>query len=315
MTDKTIPNDLRSGDAFAKFIADLAVNACYPAQIALVAPAAAGRGLPGEIPVHFDRKAQSLQSVHALFEQWRIRPERRKGTATVDTLESFIDLVKRHADAESSVIFADATMPRPALTAVLDYHDMAGVPGWGQHRVVYPFPVTDEFKGWLAMDAKPMEQREFAEFLEEHAAELAAPMDQERSDFERLFKCTMATPADMITLSRHLEILVGRKVTRAERLQTGEATVEFIEEHTTKGGEKVDIPGCFMVNVPPFVDGDTARFPARLRYRVGSGSIIWFYQLYRPMQVLRDRVRSDLDYAAEDLGLPKFQGKPEMPAA
>ncbi|TIN90391.1 MAG: DUF2303 family protein, partial [Mesorhizobium sp.] len=64
------------------------------------------------------------------------------------------------------------------------------------HRIVYAFPLTEEFKAWVNGNAKPMAQDVFAAFLEEHAAELAAPTDGERSEYERLFNEKMATPSE-----------------------------------------------------------------------------------------------------------------------
>lgn len=121
----------------------------------------------------------------------------------------------------------------------------------------------------------------------------------------------MAVPIELITLSRDLEIHVGGKVKRQERLSSGERVVEFTEEHSDRNGEKVEIPGIFMISVPAFVDGEPVRIPARLRYRVSSGEITWSYQLYRWQLSLRERVKGDLDLAAGATELPAFEGSPE----
>ena len=57
--------------------------------------------------------------------------------------------------------------------------------------------------------------------------------------------------------------------------------------------------------------GDPVRIPARLRYRVQSGSISWFYQLYRWQFWLRDQVKNDLDTVKQKTLLPTFEGSPE----
>lgn len=160
-------------------------------------------------------------------------------------------------------------------------------------------------------NGKPMEQLDFARFLEDHAAELTAPMDGERDIYERLFKERFATPSDLLALSRGLEIHVGAKVKRAERLQTGERTIEFVEEHMNANGEKVEIPGIFIVSVQAFVDGEPVRIPARLRYRLQGGIISWFYQLYRWEFFIRERVQEDLRKAGQETSLPTYEGNPE----
>lgn len=291
-------------------IVDLAQEAST-VEIVKVPTEGLGAGLPAQVPLLLDRrKGGTLSAFKSLIDQHRQEPARRLGTASATTLQSFIDLVDRHKD-EGSVVFAKTAWPEPALTAVIDYHSLDGTPRWGGHRIRYAFPVTDEFKVWIDQNGKAMEQAEFAAFLEEHAAELSAPFGPEVAEYEALFKERFATPNDLITLSRSLEVFVGARVKRQERLSSGERTVEFVEEHTNTKGEKVEIPGLFMVSVPAFVDGDPVRIPARLRYRIQGGSIMWFYQLYRWQFWLRDQVKNDLDTVKQKTALPTFEGSPE----
>ena len=159
-----------------------------------------------------------------------------------------------------------------------------------------------------------MEQGNFAHFLEDHAAELASPTDGEASKYERLFKERFATPAELIMLSRDMEIHVNAKVKRSERLQTGERTIIFENEHLNGKGEPVSVPGIFMVSVPAWVDGRPIRVPARLRYRMQGGGIYWHYNLYRVNVWLREQVINDMRDAAERTGLPAYPRAPEKTA-
>lgn len=297
-------------DAHAiELIQQLAVEAAAPV-ITDIATSGLGDGLPASVPVIFDRKSQRFTSAKALIDDYRVAPQRRKGIAVADTLGSFIALVNQHKD-EQSALFGRAIWPSPSLTAVLNYDSSGAGARFGDHRVVYEFPLTEEFKAWVGCNAKPLDQEVFAAFLEEHAAELAAPMDGERSEYERLFGEAMATPQEVVMLSRHLEVHVSSKAKQGIRLQTGERTVEFSEEHQNSKGEKVTIPGIFMVSVRAFVDGEAVRIPARLRYRISGGDIKWFYQLYRWEFFLREQVQRDLAEAAHATALPSFEGKPE----
>jgi hypothetical protein len=272
-----------------------------------------GEGLPKTVPVAIDMKGSQalVKDIKSAIEAYRTGPERRTGCAGVTTLQSFVDLVNRHKD-EHSAIFAQTAWPKPELTAVIDYHKTDKAPRHGKHRIKYAFPITAELKAWIDNNASIMEQGAFAEFLEEHAAELAAPTKEEAQTFEPLFKEKFALPNELINLSRSLEIFVGAKVKRTERLSSGERTVEFVEEHTNGQGEKVDIPGIFIVSVQSFIDGNFIRIPARLRYRASGQTIKWFYQLYRWDFSLREQVKADLDTAAKQTELPAFEGAPEM---
>lgn len=302
---QTVPLDVHAID----LVRNLAEAGAAPV-VKTISTEGLGEGLPDKVPVAFDRKEQEFVSIRNLIEEFRTAPGRRRGTANVDTLDSFIALVDRHKDPDS-VLFGRTSWPEPKLTAVLDY-DREGVPARNRsHRVVYAFPLTDEFKVWVGQNGQPMRQDEFAAFLEEHAAELAAPMDGERSEYELLFNETMATPSEVLALSRHLEVHVNAKAKQGVRLQTGERQVEFSEEHVNSKGDAIVIPGVFMVSVPAFVDGEAVRIPARLRYRIKGGDIVWFYQLYRWEFFLREQVGHDLKEAAERTGLPAYEGAPE----
>ena len=308
-----VKNDVPAASAVS-LIADLAKAGSAP-ELILIPTAGLGGGLPSTIPALWDRNSQTVVSLHDEIETYRQGPARTKGEARVETLESFIELVNRHKDA-TSVIFAATGWPNPKLTAVIDYHGFdvdssAHTTAWAQHRIVYPFPLTEEFKVWIGKNGAKMSQVDFAAFLEEHAAELSAPMDGERTEFELLFKERFASPNELIDLSRSLEVFVGAKVKQGTRLQSGERQVLFETEHMNGKGEPIDIPGIFMVSVAPFVDGDLVRIPARIRYRIAGGDIVWFYQLYRWEYWLRTRVQNDLLLAAKGTTLPTFEGAPE----
>lgn len=281
-----------------------------------------GEGLPSSIPFAFDhRVGGGIKDLTDVIEKWRLYPTRRRGTATVNTLQSLIDLTNRHKSPHSAV-FCATSWPNPSITSVINYHDMvnstaaepaaAGAKAqFGDHRILYPFPVTEEFKAWADQDGEAMKQVEFAAFIEERVAELTQATPQEEAEFGQVFQTKMATPADMLVLSRGLEVNVAGSVKQQHRLQSGEAEIVFTEEHLDGAGNKITVPGLFMISVPAFLDGDPVRLPARLRYRVGGGQVTWFYQLYRWKELLRERVVADVATVEVETALPIYEGSPE----
>lgn len=300
----------------ARFIADLGAKAAEAKIVAIPLAVLGDTGLPEFVPALWDAEQSTLVSVAQEAERYRLFPKRRKGTASALTLKSFTDLVKRHATGDS-VVFADTNWRKPGFTAVIDYHPYepeAGPAQWGQHRVHYAFPLSEEWKAWTEKNGETMSQLDFASFIEDHIADLSSPTDAERIALERDFSTKIATPSELIQLSRKLQVTVESKVTNAHTLQNGTGQIQWEEEHKGADGKPVMVPGIFLLNIAPFFMGEKVRIPVRLRYRV-SGTIKWFYQIYRPDEHVTDRVRSDLDIVAADTGLPVYEGTPEMAAA
>lgn len=249
------------------------------------------------------------------------KPLRRTGTATATTLNSFIDLIVRHK-SPNSVVFADANWKAPKFTAVIDYHTRTDEtadlqPGddpharFGKHRIIYTFPLSEAWKIWIANNGKPMQQADFAAFIEDHIVDLASPMQAETNEARDNFKTTVATPAELIELSRGMEILVGSRIKSRQNLASGEKQLVFETENRSADGSTLIVPGLFVVNVAPFYQGEPMRILARLRYRPSEGGVVWFYELYRPDLAIEEQVSADLDTVADKAGVPTFHGHPE----
>lgn len=305
MEDNALPDQVAT-------IADLATRADGVEIVRVTLPDGLA-GLPGEIPVALYRgKDPRAQDIEEILDAYRLFPERKKGTARAQTFESFCELTNRHR-TDDSVIFADMDWRTPSLTAVIDYHRKAatGEADWLQHRIVYTYPLSEEWKAWVKMDGEPMEQKDFAWFLEDRIPELAAPTEEEKIRYERDFATTIAVPAQVVELSRGLQVNVASQVKAATTLSSGEGEIRFVEEHQGADGKPLKVPGIFILSVAPFFMGEKVRIPVRLRYRVAGGKTIWFYQIYRPDQSITEHVRETLFDAREKTGLPAYEGKPE----
>lgn len=271
-----------------------------------------GKGLPEHAPIakrHGERP--EFDSLKRLAEEWRLYPERKTGTALVDTLQSFIDLTNRHKTADSA-IFANTDWKAPALTTVVDYHKAEGTDAqWLKHRIHYAFPLSEQWKTWVAMNGKPMNQSDFAQFIEDNIADLSSPEVMEVTDFEAKFATKIATPSELVALSRGLAVHVASKAVSSVVLQTGEGQIAWDEAHQGADGKSLKVPGLFMLQIPLFHMGEAQRVPVRLRYRVREGATSWFYQIFRPDVAVTERVLEDYEDAMKATTLPGFIGKPE----
>lgn len=285
----------------------------------LVTIEAAADGLPDSIPVAIIHgQTPHVASVKKLVEEWRERPERRAGIALAGDVDSFCELVNRHK-TEDSVVFARSDWRDAALTAVVDYHKVgrgSEDAGFGRHRIHYAFPFSDEWKTWLQHDGKAMDQREFAEFMEERMPDLTALSEVEGAHHARELQVTLiGAPVQIFELARGLEINVGGKVRQNVKLQSGEAKITFEEEHTGKDGAPLVVPGAFALSIPLFYNEEPITIPVRLRYRIVGGSIIWIYKLFRVDRIVAEAVRLAKIDVATSTELPVYEGAPEMTSA
>jgi len=252
-------------------------------------------------------------SVKKYLDEYEQRPERKRGTLTLDDLPSFVEAVKLHA-RDTTALFASAD--KRTIQAVFDYHEKSnGQADWLQHRAVYPFPITPEWDAWSNISGKWIEQATLAQFLEDHVVEVVEParaMDLARRWAEQL-SIEFATPARMMSLSRGLAVTVDTKVAEARNLGTGEASLRFEETHQGADGKALQVPGALLIEVPIFRGGNAYQLPARLRYRLEKekAGILWQISLYRADLALRDAVREACETVRADTDLPLFYGTPE----
>jgi uncharacterized protein YfdQ (DUF2303 family) len=271
-----------------------------------------GAGLPKAIPVLIDNRQGTASAVTELVEAYRQKPAFKRGTAKALTLQSFIDLTNRHK-TEHSAVFADTNWRAPAFTAVIDYHakESAGAADNLKHRIGYTFPASEEWQAWVALNGEVLTQSDFAAFLEDRIADLSAPTDAERIALERDFNTTVANPAQLMQLSRGMQVHVESVVKDVTHLASGEASIIFEEMHKDGDGKPLKVPGIFMLSIAPFFMGEKISLPVRLRYRKKGTGLVWFYQMYRPDQFVTERVRDDLITVADKTELPTFEGSPE----
>ena len=296
-------------------IADLGEKTAEPASGALkLDEFGLEGGLPNMVPVYFDKGVP--KSVRDLAEEWRVRPSKWEGTAKADSLRSFCELTNRHKNVDASVVFASTNIQSggisgPSLTAVIDYGRASEDPTFRAHRIHYSFPISDELKAWLIQDGKALTQGDFAEFLEENVIYLGAPSVEERKHFKETYGTTTANPMDLMALSRGLSVNVEQSVSSHTKLNSGESEISFVEKHTNAKGDAIVVPGMFIISVPAFVGGHVVRIPARLRYRVTAGRLSWSFHMLQWKEIIRERVKADMEIVVEQTGLPCFEGSPE----
>lgn len=254
-------------------------------------------------------------AVKSFLDAYLERPERRSGIEAADRLESFIALTNRFKNADS-VIFAKGEILgntlNARLAAVLNYHPANGDnkdAQHGDHVVRYDFPVSKEFAFWLGHNGKPMNQADFAMFLEQRTVEMVVARDEDAAEIANL-KPKFADPLEMLELARNLQIYSSETVQQGYKPNSGERSVKFNAVHNGADGKPISIPDFFMLNVPIFTAEKPQRVIVHLRYRKSGEQISWSYDLFRVDRVFDRAFNEAVEKAQKETSLPVFFGTP-----
>lgn len=271
-----------------------------------------------------------VEPTKPLVDAWRTRPELRAGTTTLLDLASFIQWTSRHKD-EGSMIYAVDDMTAPTLTSVID-HDQAGPDAadatarFGRHRGTYAFPLSREWKEWTAACKEGMNGVEFAAFFERRIADVMPPpygvdgagqeflstQDPEIRKLAMILNKKFATVAQIVALTRGIEINVDARATQKIDRDTGEHTIEFAEVNGT-GSDRVKPPNAFLIAIPVLANGGNILIAVHLRYRPANGKVTWFLELHQPDRVFEEVFRGALEEVEKETGIRPLRGK--APAA
>lgn len=253
-----------------------------------------------------------------LFDDYLEAPRRRTGTAALTKIDSLIAHVNRFKDADSA-LFAIDDRTKPSIEAVLDYHPAGATsdPRFGKHRSRFDFPLSDEWQAWAKFDKEVFQMREFAEFLEDRIPDVLDMIPDEDSlpedlaRFVNLCGGSIASPNKLVELSRGLHVNENAAVTEAVNLGSGEGVISFRSEHTDAGGNRLNVPGLFLIGIPVFRHGPFYRLAARLRYRKTPGGIVFFYELWRADRAFDHAFGDACERVRVETELPLLFGKPE----
>lgn len=264
-----------------------------------------------------------------VIEALRTQPDRREGIHIAHTLDSFAEITNRFK-AENSAIFAD--LNKSTFTTIFDFHpegaDNADA-RFGKHRAFYDLPFSKEWAAWTEQNGQPMQQHEFAEFIEDRIADVAMPSGNllgtitdaatggdfgDKSPSEQLAYLAkilggrFAMPNELVALSRGLAIREGLQFRQAENINTGEQTIIFDSELQDGSGAPLQVPNLFLIAVPVYHAGVVYALAVRLRFRRQGKSLIWVYQMYRVDKALEHAFDESVIKAEEATGLPLYRG-------
>lgn len=236
---------------------------------------------PGEaidhVTVRVTRDDESMEFLD--LEPYAAGPRQQRGAAVLHDGPSFVTYVSRLA-TPATTLWADPTGNSGAgtITAVFDDHQ-PDVPGWREHRAALHAQLDPDWRDWVAADGKLMPQRDFAQFLLDHAHTIAAP-----------------GPAKLMPAVQQFTAARNAKYESAVNLTNGQVQMVYVEDITTstKGRQNVALPTTITLQLFPYLGfpADVQAWPvvAHLRWQIpnGGGELKIGVKLERPDRVRRD---------------------------
>lgn len=227
-----------------------------------------------------------------LVEKARPAPSRKHGTVALGDVPSLIAYCKDQARTDHSYLYADPDAR--SITAVFNDHRHTASAGWRDHRAVFKAEFTPEFNLWLSNNKKPMGQTDFAEFLEDNLADL-------QGDDAQL----------LLNVASTIQATSGINFASARRLQDGQTQLTYHEVIDAKAGADgaLKIPQTFTLGLRIFKNGDAYKLTARLKYRLGGGSVKFWYELERPERAVEDAFKGYVEEVRDKSGYALLVGK------
>jgi uncharacterized protein YfdQ (DUF2303 family) len=227
-------------------------------------------------------------------------PDRRCGTATLQSVDSLIAHANRFKD-DNSAIWADAASRR--AVAVLNYNRIGatGTSRWGDHRGIYEFPLSDAWKAWGGEQGLQLDQETLAELLDKR--------DREISEGAMAGGIQAPSAAWMLSMAENLETYTNAKAKR-ERDPSGRLKISFSNESGFVGD--VMPPRAFLIKIPVFRDSAPQPIEVRLRAAVDDGAASFELFMAGASDILRDAFNTLVSLVGEKTKLPVFIGTPEQ---
>ena len=203
--------------------------------------------------------------------------------------DSFSKYFTRFATTDS-LIFGDITSEGAKFTAVIDYHKKfltgGAIADYCDHVATFSTTPTPEWSEWLKANRKPMQQVEFAVWMEDNLHLFA------QKSFGDGKKAGIGpTSADLLELVKTLHGKQSANFGQSIRLDNG--------AHSCRYEETIDVKGTMRsgeVVLPPFIYGGFALFQgmpaylvqARLKTRLENRKLVLFFETVALEKTVRD---------------------------
>lgn len=220
-----------------------------------------------------------------------LTPLRPRGEASFTAVDSFNSYVQRYFEPGKSWMYADYDAGK--IVAVFNDHGM-DTAGWKDFRATFIAEKSRELLIWKGSNCQHKDQVGFGEFLEANIADVLEP------DGTSLLNIALT-----ITASTAIQF------SSARRLDNGQVQLAYSETIDAKAGSgSIEIPREFVIGIPVYKHGSPYRLTARLKYRLNSGSVKFWYEIDRLDAAIEDAFKDHVSAVTQGTGQPVLTGKP-----
>jgi uncharacterized protein YfdQ (DUF2303 family) len=204
-----------------------------------------------------------------------------------DEVDSFIDFVKYYKADVSRLYCVEGS--GKFLAVIDDQQPLVQIPASRKFRGELALQKTPEWAAWSGQAEKNIGQMDFALFLEDNGRFVVKP-----------------SAADFLQVALTLEAKKGVNFKSGLRLENGDHKLLFEEDTRTTAGVKgeLEIPHDFTIELKLYHGGGLVRLDGKLRYRIASGQIAFYFKFPGLENIVREYVSGIRKRVAKETGLP-----------
>lgn len=247
-------------------------------KAAMIGGVTVPNGVSGLSIVHYAvPKGTEVKEIKVDLETLLANPRATKAHAKLAGPADFLAYVARHK-LDNTVVWCDFNPQTFKLkfTAVIDEH-AKGIAGWRRHTAELDPLMSAEWKVWKDAERKPVGQTPFAEFLQEHAEDIASTDATVAAGFP--------TALQMLTMATNFVHNEERSLKSSVRLQSGGVRLSYVADADKGTTEEMAMFERFQIGIPVFHGAGAWAIDARLKYRNNSGKLSFHYELVRADRV------------------------------
>jgi len=235
----------------------------------------------------------TAKDITKLVEEAHAIPSRKRGTVCLKDLASMLAYCADQEATDTGYLYADPDTR--TITAVFNDHRDRMEGGWRDHRASYKAEFTPEFAKWLSKSSAQMTQTEFAEFIEDNFADITEPAAQH-----------------LLEMATTIQAKTDISFASAKRLQNGQVQLQYTETIDARAGANgaLEIPKEFALGLRIFKNGEGYKLKARLKYRLHSGTVKFWYELDRPERAVEDAFGGYVETLRDQSGYCVLLGTP-----